>query len=341
MATSILSISDPRWLAFAAGQAQASAFHHPAWASMLAECYGYRPSVVTVADAAGEVLAGLPILEVKSRLTGSRAVALPFTDFCPPLGGEDTATVLIGEIEAQVRAGSWPRVEVRWPLPARPGIYPGAAVAHHVTPLSSDPDQVWSRIRGSARRLIRQAEKADVEITQGQDWRDVRSFYDLHLMTRRRQGAPVQPLRFFRLLWDYLLSTGLGFLFLARKDRQPIAGAIFLSWNRTLIYKYGASLPSFWSLRPNNLLFWSALRWGSEHGYERFDWGRTDLEDQGLRSFKLGWGSEESIVTYSLVAQRPPSSAPSGRRRYLSAVIQRSPTWVGRAIGELLYGSFG
>jgi lipid II:glycine glycyltransferase (peptidoglycan interpeptide bridge formation enzyme) len=270
-------------------------------------------------------------------------VALPFSDFCPPLAADDVALgELLAGLQAQRRQRGWPAVRVHWSLPDRPGVYVGETVARHVTCLATDPEEVRRRFRGSVVRLVRQAERAEIAVARGESWEDARAFYRLHQETRHRLGTPVQPLRFFRLLWERALSQGLGFVLLARKDGRPVAGAVFLHWNGTLVYKYGASLPAYWQLRPNNLLFWEAIRWGCERGYRVFDWGKTDLEDEGLRNFKRGWGSEERLVRYSVLADAPPAPpATAGyRRRLLTSLIQRSPVWVGRAVGEVLYGHF-
>jgi hypothetical protein len=124
---------------------------------------------------------------------------------------------------------------------------------------------------------------------------------------------------------------------LAYSGSIPVAGAVFLTWNGTVVYKYGASDPDYWKLRPNHLIFWTAIRWACEHGYRVFDFGRTDLDNQGLRDFKSGWGATERPLVYSLLADRPPKP-PSGRLSHaLEEVIRRSPPWVCRAVGELLY----
>jgi hypothetical protein len=64
--------------------------------------------------------------------------------------------------------------------------------------------------------------------------------------------VPVQPRRFFELLWRLVLEPGLGFLLLAHAGARPVAGAVFLRGSRCLTYKYGASDASAWPLRPNH-----------------------------------------------------------------------------------------
>lgn len=337
-----LDVADPRWTNFISARSDATIFHHPAWIGMLATCYGYKPRLAVSLDTAGQITAGIPWMEVHSHLTGRRGVALPFSDFCAPIVdyGAEVAD-LIRALQNVRKECKLPRLEIRWPLPEQEQVYAGDTMLRHVTPLTHDPKQVARQFRSSTMRLVRQAEKAALTVRVCKTWGEARWFYDLHLQTRRRLGVPIQPLRFFRLLWDQLLSKGLGFVLLAFKDHIPIAGAVFLQWNRILTYKYGASLSEYWALRPNNLLFWHAIQLGCEADCQLFDWGRTDIEDEGLSNFKRGWGSNELRLHYSILAdQSPVRPKPTVVQHRLASVVQRSPLWVGRLIGELLYGHF-
>jgi len=167
----------------------------------------------------------------------------------------------------------------------------------------------------------------------------VETFYRLHLKTRRRQGVPIQPRRFFHLLWRHAIATGLGSVLVVEAAGTPIAAAVFLQANGTVIYKFGASDEDAWSLRPNHLLFWHAIRSACESGAKRFDWGRTDLDNEGLRSFKRSWGAEEIPLEYcSMLPRSGAAGAQHGLSgRVLGAMIRRSPETVGRLVGEALY----
>jgi hypothetical protein len=118
---------------------------------------------------------------------------------------------------------------------------------------------------------------------------------------------------------------------------KPVAAAVFLAWNGNLIYKFGASDPAAWAARPNNLLFWEVIRSAVENGDRTLDFGRTDLDQEGLRTFKSGWGAAEEPLTYSYVSTGRPPSGPPRSPSVLSAAIRSSPSWFGRLLGELLY----
>jgi lipid II:glycine glycyltransferase (peptidoglycan interpeptide bridge formation enzyme) len=207
--------------------------------------------------------------------------------------------------------------------------------------LDRSPAKVYAGFhRSQVQRNIRRAEREGLTIRQATCPPDlVDTFYQLHLRTRRRQGVPVQPRRFFRMLWENTISTGLGSVLIVEAVGRPIAAAVFLAWNGTVIYKFGASEASAWSLRPNHLLFWYAIRTACEQGYRRFDFGRTDAGQEGLRNFKLSWGAAEDPLVYqTLGAEARPAPATEGMAaRMLGPVIRHGPLLLCRAVGETLY----
>jgi lipid II:glycine glycyltransferase (peptidoglycan interpeptide bridge formation enzyme) len=179
-----------------------------------------------------------------------------------------------------------------------------------------------------------------VAIRRGDHERDLTEiFYDLHLHTRRRHGIPVQPRRFFELLWRRILEPGHGFLSLAYSGRIPVAGTVFLTGRETLTYKYSASRPEFWRVRPNHALIWHAMEWACANGFRTFDFGLTHFPNRGLRDFKRRWAAREEVLCRSVVADTAlPSRSPYGpAERTLGAVVRHGPLWLCRGIGELLY----
>jgi CelD/BcsL family acetyltransferase involved in cellulose biosynthesis len=338
----LLEPADRRWVSFTASQCQANIFHHPAWMSLLADCYGYHPFVVAVCDASGNICAGLPMMEVRSALTGRRWVSLPFTDHCAPLFEDadllDDLTDCVVELH---RDRSIPQIELRCELPTHPAIRSRSSHVLHTIKLNSDPELTANRVHHMHRRNIKVAMKRGVRIEWGVDQEHLDEFYSLHLRTRRRQGVPVQPKRFFDLLRSTIIQRGQGFILLAHKDNEYLAGAVFLHWHQTLTYKYGASTTDSLSLRPNNLLFWTAIRWGCENGYTLLDMGRTDSSNAGLRQFKSRWGAEEQPLIYSTLCDEPIRAVGGRLMRALQTVIRNSPLWVCRAAGEVLYRHVG
>lgn len=333
-----LALDDPRWQGFVAQHPAAGPFHHPAWAALLAHTYGHRPFVLAALDPAGSLQAGLPAIEVAGPRS-RRWVALPFTDDCSPLlTSAVELDAFARDLESARRAAGIARLEVRAALPGGAARPCGEALVHRLE-LGPDPARVWATFhRSQVQRNVQRAERDGVAVRWATSVGDVAGvFYALHLGTRWRQGVPVQPRGYFRRLARDLLGRGLGFALLAYSGERPIAGAVFLAWNGTVIYKYGASDAAYWRLRPNHLLFWTAIRWACLSGYRVFDFGRTDSDNAGLRDFKRGWGTVEAPLVYSCLGQAGGGAGRGGALDLLGRVIRRSPAWVCRGLGEVLY----
>jgi CelD/BcsL family acetyltransferase involved in cellulose biosynthesis len=335
-----LGLGDRRWLEFVESRPAAPAYHHPAWAGLLADCYGYAAFALAVQDAAGAVQAGLPVVEVGGPLRRRRWVSLPFTDECPLLGDGGSAEArLLAGLDRTRRDAGVAAVEVRAPLSGLGARADAVAVTHHLG-LDPDPDVVVRGFRrSSVRRAIKRATREGVVVERAQTPDELTStYYDLHVQTRRRQGVPAQPRRYFELLWERMIEPGLGFVLLARVGTTPVAGAVYLAWKDTVTYKYGASDAEHWQLRPNHLVMWEAIRWACEHGYRTLDLGRSDLANTGLREYKDHWGADEAELVYTTVGGGAAQAAGQGRLHdALGAVLRRSPPLACRLVGELLY----
>lgn len=331
---------DKRWIDFVEAFPQANIFHHPNWIDILSECYGYQSFVIALINEQSRICAGLPFLDVDSLLTGRRWVSLPFTDYCLPLYSDQDAYVNFSDELIKLAAGT--SLEVRWELPTNPLIQQNSQHVWHTLNLDRKLDAIYGAIHRTQRQNIKTAEKNGIQIEWGKNLNSLHEFYRLHCLTRRRQGVPVQPWRFFELIFTRLIDPGMGFILLAYHQDQCLAAGLFLNWQKSLIYKFAASSDSGQDLRPNHLINWTAIRWGCDHGYQRFDFGRTDCANEGLRTFKIRWGADETPLIYSHVQEKTTHSTNNGKSASLmNTIIKRSPTWVCRLAGEVLYRHFG
>jgi CelD/BcsL family acetyltransferase involved in cellulose biosynthesis len=332
-----LDLDDPRWCNLVKQDATSEAFHHPAWARTVSAPYGFRAFVL--ARLQGEVVVGgVPLVEVRGPLRAPRWISLPFTDRCAPLvRGTTDLNALTRDLEMARRDAGVTSVEVRAALPSPASPIQTHAVIHRLPLAGSAEETAAAFERSHVLRNVRKARREGVRVRLASQERDVtETYYGLHAATRRRQGVPVQPRRFFGEIWHGMIASGLGFCLLADVDGETIAGGVFLAWNQTLTYKYGASDMRAWPLRPNNLIFWEAIRLGCEQGRTVLDFGRSYAGNQGLRQFKSSWGASESTLKYSSLGVARPQ-----RRDWLTKVaeplIRHSPIVVCRLAGELLY----
>lgn len=345
MITAFLNLSSPssgeEWGKIIASMPDANIFHHPAWLNVISQAYGYKAFGLILRDTRGEICAALPVAFVDSLLTGRRWIAYPFSDYCFPLYRSEPDLALFSQAIIQFcQEKKIDPLEIRWSMPQQPQIQTRTEAVLHFKKLDIDLDRISASIHRKTRQAIKQAENRGVRIEWGNSRQDLRTFYRLHLETRRRKGVPVQPWKFFELLGKNVLEAGHGFILLAYHEYRCLAGAVFLFYNKTITYKYGASSQDQLNLRSNNLILWRAIQWGCENGYTLFDLGKTDLKNIGLRDFKNKWGAEEQALTYSLISSKPFQASVGRLNTIVERLIKKSPLWVCRLSGELLYKHF-
>ncbi len=320
-----------------------SFFHTSNWARVLHESYDYQPVYATTIEN-GALLTLIPVMEVRSILTGRRGVSLPFTDYCEPISTDKRHLLTTMNCLREYGKGAdWKYIEFRGDgyfsddVPCL-GYYYGhsLSMAKNAAHLSAD-------MRDSTRRNIKKAQKSGVrvEITTSLD--AMTAFYRLHCITRRMHGLPPQPFAFFRNIHEYIITENLGMLVLASYKGEYISGAVFFHFNNQAFYKYGASDRNYQELRASNLVMWEAISWYSERSYQTFCFGRTDTDAAGLRQFKNGWGAEERIIKYYRYDPGKEhflgTSEPSRERGY--GIFTRMPLPLLLLAGRMMYRHMG
>lgn len=332
-------LDEPGWDPSISGLPGATVFHSRAWAGVLHDAYGFRPTYLTLGPT-GARTAVLPLMEVGAWWSGPRGVSLPFTDECQPLASTaaDRDHLRAG-LAALASARRWRT----WELHGGAGLLPNAPDSlrffGHSVALGPDASAVFQRCDEATRRAVRKAERAGVTVNFAHDESAVREFHRLLCLTRRRHGLPPQPFGFFTAIHRHLLARRQGFVALARHQGETVAGAVFLHFGSHAIYKFGASAPAAGPLRANNLVLWRAIARSCELGLSLLDLGRTSLANEGLRRFKLGWGAAERTVAYRRHDCRRRSFVTSVDRAHgwHNHVFRTLPVPVSRTLGRILY----
>lgn len=273
-------------------------FHTSMWAKVLTETYHYTPQYL-VGYRDSQLVALMPLMEIASPFTGKRGISLPFTDVCPILALEEKDKIRLWEKANDLaKANQWQTLESRSNHLFEPTIPVSTQFYEHQVILDEDPEKLFSRMKSSTRRNIRKAEQSEVTIKHLQSLDAVKTFYQLHSKTRKRHGMPIQPWNFFKNIWTHILSNNYGFISIAYHNTQAIASSVYFHFEKSALYKFGASDLSFQNVRPNDFIQWDAIKHFQSRGFKSLSLGRTDWGHEGLRRYKLGLGTEESIIQY-------------------------------------------
>lgn len=306
------------WRQYLVTNPLATIYHLPEWSDVLENSFGYKSFHILAHNSDGKICGILPLLLVKSALTGNRLVSLPFSYSCGPIADSDE--VLINMIEqARVLCHTlkcrYLEIKLMKDNPQlNRNLYRiqgnfGASEQFSTFILElSKPDLVWKKLDPkSVRWAVRKAQKDGVGVRKGSSPQDIASFYQLNLKTKKRIGVPGHPESLFSNMFEKLHDRCV--LYLAEFNNKTIAGIITMKFNDTVLYGYAASDDDYRVHQPNSLLVWTAIEEACQEGYRYFDFGRTSPTEQNVTSFKRHWGTEEKILSYYYYPQIPNSMA--------------------------------
>jgi CelD/BcsL family acetyltransferase involved in cellulose biosynthesis len=333
--------------AFLAGCAGATVYHTPQWRDAVVATYGYEPMYLAYTGGTG-IEAILPLMLVKSWLTGRRLVSLPFSNVCGPVGSRDGVAALVERaVELRLELGA-KALEIR--TQAGLNTIDDARfikLTYYITyivKMDSNPATLWESFKDrSVRKEVRQAAKKGIEVRDAEGPEDLSRFYELFSNLRLKHGVPPQPYAFFRNLWDHLWPEHLH-LHVATFEGRHVASLMMLGFGTALYAGYIGSDPAYRSHRVHQMLLWKAMERGCLKGYKTFDFLRTPRNAQTLRYFKERWNAYEMDLEYLYhprVAGTVSTIEETAKYRVMTATLKRAPKSVGKALGRAIFRHLG
>jgi hypothetical protein len=337
-------LSDSRWDDLVARHPHASAFHQRGWLEALSRTYGYQPLVLTSTPADKPLSDGIVLCRVSSWITGTRLVSLPFADHCDPLLN-DLAELceFTNWLRAERDCQRWRYVEIR-PLSRIQdedhGLQPSQSFCFHELDLTPGLEQIFRGLhKDSIQRRILRAEREGLWYEAGRSERLVEEFYRLLLITRRRHHLLPQP-----RLWLKNLVECMGDnieIRVARKDTTPIAAMLTLRHRSSVIYKYGCSDEKLHNLGGMPFLFWKLIEESKALGVAKIDFGRSDLDQESLITFKDKFGATKKLLNYYRYPKATEGKSAGWDRHGIRRFFSVLPDAVSATAGRILYRHIG
>ena len=129
---------------------------------------------------------------------------------------------------------------------------------------------------------------------------------------------------------------------LARKNGISIATMLTLQRRSGMVYKYGCSDEQFHNFGAMPFLFWKLIEESKASDLNEIDFGRSDLDNEGLITFKDRFGTTRKRLTY---VQYPQAKKGEGMSRWdkpaFRRVLQILPDAVLPMASGLLYKHIG
>ncbi|WP_227356812.1 lipid II:glycine glycyltransferase FemX [Haladaptatus salinisoli] len=243
----------------------------------------------------GELVGGLPLVYMRSRLFGDKLVSMPFSERgSAVLADSEPETVKRLLLEKTKEIADEFNVDFVSLRGFDLGDSTFSKENRFVTfeiPLEGGSEAVWERLDSSRRGHVRSAQDNALEFEEGKTLADLKDYYDLYVDNMRSHGSPPHSFKFYRKLWEGLGSSRMK-LYLAKKNGELVNGIIFYPFDDRVFHWGSVSNYERRDLDGGSLLLWKALEWSAENGYATYDLGRT-REGSGVYMFKKSFGGRK------------------------------------------------
>jgi CelD/BcsL family acetyltransferase involved in cellulose biosynthesis len=159
--------------------------------------------------------------------------------------------------------------------------------------LAASEDEIFGRMTSACRRAIRKSEKVGVVVEEATEAGFADEYHaQLRDVFAKQSLNPTYDVARIRELITNVHPTGRLLLLRARSpDGQGIATGIFPALNKTAYFWGGASWREHQILRPNEAIFWHAMRYWKARGMTALDMG-------GGGDYKRKYGPTEFSVPF-------------------------------------------
>jgi len=355
----------PSWDEYVKGHPEGTFFHLIGWKNVIEKTFGHKScyllaeqsrtidlhhacgpdlkeapwshTSINKRDDCPGIVGILPLFPIKSFLFGKFLVSIPFAEIGGALAhNAEIENLLIQRAIEITKSQDLGYLELRY----KDKIFNRFALKNLYynfrRPIFDNLDQNMQAIPRKARRMIRQGEKFNLSFQFGNQ--NLKSFYGVLMKSFHNLGTPTFTYKFFENIRDEFRGNCL-LLIVQNQDRLPIAGVLTFLYKDQVIPYYAGSLVEYRELAPNDFMYWQLMKYGCEHGYRFFDFGRSK-EGTGSFDFKRHWGFEPKQLYYQYylnkIKEMPNLSPANPKYQKKIQLWKKLPLPVKETLGPLL-----
>ena len=325
---------DGAWDAFVASAPGGSFCHLAGWRGVMQDVLGHEWLPLVARDAHGKLAGVLPLVHVRSRLTGHALVSMPFLNYGGPAGDAVATRALIDASGEEARRSGAALLELRT---RDEHVSPFDVSRHKITvllDLPATPELLWKQFPSKLRSQIRKPTKEGLVARLGEDQLD--AFYAVFARNMRDLGTPVLPRAFFARIRDAFRDH---VVFAAVYDGvTPVAGGCGFVFGDEFEITWASSLREHNAKSPNMLLYCAMMEAVIARGVRIFNFGRCTPGGPTHR-FKQQWGGRDVPLPWQRWTRSGEQPSPAADRplfQLATTVWQRLPLSITNALGPAL-----
>ena len=281
-----------KWDSYVLAKDDAGPYHLYAWKQAIEKAYGHRSLYLMAEDEKQNVKGILPLFLIKPPLIKGDLVSLPFCDYGGALASDAESLDALHRSACGFAHDLHARLELRLrePEPSLTNAYRMGSQSHKarmLLDLPSSSEELWGSFKSKLRSQIKRPQKDGLDFVLGAS-ELVNDFYSVFSVNMHDLGSPVHSRELIdAVVRSYGQRAHVG---IVRSGDKPVAGGVILEINDLVAIPWASALNEYSRSSPNMLLYWGFLAYAADHGFKRFDFGRS-TPGEGTFRFKEQWGA--------------------------------------------------
>ncbi|MBN1271422.1 MAG: FemAB family PEP-CTERM system-associated protein [Candidatus Aminicenantes bacterium] len=303
------------WDDFVESCPSASFYLHSHWLKCLEKAFGFKSLRFKAVDEQGTIHGVFPLVEMRDIRGHKVLISLPFSNYAGTCCDDSIWNGCLFQAAWNLAREQKLRfLEIR-SLDVKIEEFP--ADVHSVNyflELREGESQVWKHLHPNKRNKIRKALRYGLTNDRGRNYLD--QFYWIFARNMRRLGTPPYPLKFFQTILDEY--EGESDIIVTKKGKAVISAMLLIFFRQSMAVPWASSMREFWDHAPNELMYWEAIRLGTERKVEDFDLGRSPIGG-GTSQFKIDLGAKAHPLFYHYILRKG-NKVPNIQDKYRRAV---------------------
>lgn len=160
-------------------------------------------------------------------------------------------------------------------------------------------EEVFKGYSEKTRYNVRVAKRKGVTVRYSRDVEDLKTFYNLYVVTGIRDKIASRPYDYFERMLNTFDENHMR-IYIAEFESEALSAAIAINYGKKTFYLYGASSNEKRNLMPNYLMQQEMIEWAIETGCDLYDFGGVFILDKsnGLYKFKEGFCRQEGVTEF-------------------------------------------
>lgn len=160
-------------------------------------------------------------------------------------------------------------------------------------------EEVFKGYSEKTRYNVRVAKRKGVTVRYSRDVEDLKTFYNLYVVTGIRDKIASRPYDYFERMLNTFDENHMR-IYIAEFEGEALSAAIAINYGKKTFYLYGASSNEKRNLMPNYLMQQEMIEWAIETGCDLYDFGGVFILDKsnGLYKFKEGFCRQEGVTEF-------------------------------------------